>query len=63
MDPNYRYLKEKESSEEIKNKDRSKSIKLNEAKVDNKNNINGICGIQSIYNKNIIRIIFIYNCF
>ena len=37
MDPNYRYLKEKESSEEIKNKDRSKSIKLNETKVDSKN--------------------------
>ena len=37
MDPNYRYLKEKESADEIKNKDRSKSIKLNETKVDNKN--------------------------
>ena len=37
MDPNYRYLKEKESSEEIKNKDRSKSIKLNETKVNDKN--------------------------
>jgi len=37
LDPNYRYLKEKESSEEIKNKDRSKSIKLNETKVNDKN--------------------------
>ena len=37
MDPNYRYLKEKESAEEIKNKDRSKSIKLNETKVNDKN--------------------------
>ena len=36
MDPNYRYLKEKESAEDIKNKDRSKSIKLNETNVDDK---------------------------
>ena len=35
MDPNYRYLKEKEM-EDIKNKDRSKSIKLHESKIDEK---------------------------
>ena len=42
MDPNYRYLKEKEC-EEIKNKDRSKSIKLNETKVDDKEKIKLPC--------------------
>ena len=49
MDSNYRYLKEKESAEEIKNKDRSKSIKLNEAKVDNKNK-------KKVFNSFIIKI-------
>ena len=43
LDPNYRDLKEKESAEEIKNKDRSKSIKLKETKEAEKSKKKWLC--------------------